>query len=366
MRVPRNHVFIIDGTLSRVDDQSCLTHAARLNDLLSAPKMRVSQTVGYDRGIQKVGYSKWIDAAVGRGFNNTVIAGYATLASRYEPGDRIFLFGFSRGAYAVRSIAGMIDRVGLLKKKEATERRVRLAFRYYKRGLRTHATKAFRRIRCHRQVDIACVGAWDTVKALGLPYPLLSRFFPMATEFHDHNLCHSVGAAYHALAADETRTAYAPVLWACKGWKGPLEQVWFPGAHGDIGGERGCLTDPTPLTNFSFVWMVERAIRHGLIVPDGWKAGFPTDCSVPMVGSYTGIAKFFLFRCPRRAAIGIAGQDVHPSLFERIDRVPKYCPKARGLVEHRDAQPVIAPSLAPETALDAGNSLPSLNRTDRA
>ena len=275
MRASRNHVFIIDGTLSRVDHEACLTHAARLHAMLSGAKVQARQTLGYDRGVQKIGHSKWLDAAVGRGFNESVIAGYATLCSRYEPGDRIFLFGYSRGAYAVRSIAGLIDRVGLLRKEHAVERRVRLAFRYYQRGLRTHATRAFRRNRCHRQVQIGCIGAWDTVKALGLPYPLLSRIFPMASEFHDHHLGHSVGAAYHALAADEDRTAYAPILWERDGWNGPLEQVWFPGAHGDIGGERNCRIPPIPLTNLSFVWLIERAIRHGLIVPEGWRSAFP-------------------------------------------------------------------------------------------
>ncbi len=343
MRAPRNHVFIIDGTLSRVDHEACLTHAARLHAMLSGGKMQAQQTLGYDRGIQKIGHSKWLDAAIGRGFNESVIAGYATLCSRYEPGDRIFLFGYSRGAYAVRSIAGLIDRVGLLRKEHAVERRVRLAFRYYQRGVRTHATRAFRRNRCHRQVQIACIGAWDTVKALGLPYPLLSRIFPMASEFHDHHLGHSVGAAYHALAADEDRTAYAPILWERDGWNGPLEQVWFPGAHGDIGGERNCRIAPIPLTNLSFVWLVERAIRHGLIVPEGWRSAFPTDPTAPMVGSRSGINRLFLIRRPREATIGTDGQLVHPALHIRQREVENYHPRAIGI-----PPPTPAPVLQPD------------------
>ncbi len=344
MREPRNHVFIIDGTLSRVDSDACMTHAARLHAVLNGGKMQARQTLGYDRGVQKVGHSKWLDAAIGRGFNESVIAGYSALASRYEPGDRIFLFGFSRGAYAVRSIAGLIDRVGLLQKEYAQERRIRLAFRYYQRGLRTKTTRTFRRLRCHRRVDIACIGAWDTVKALGLPYPLLSRIFPMATEFHDHHLGHSVGAAYHALAADEDRTAYAPILWERGDWAGPLEQAWFPGAHGDTGGERNCRIDPIPLTNLSFVWLVERAIRHGLLVPEGWRTAFPTDPTAPMVGARSGINRLFLLRRPREATIGMDGQTVHPSLYVRQRKIESYRPAANGIPPR---QPTREPRTAP-------------------
>jgi len=330
-KAPRNHVFIIDGTLSRVDDDTCLTHPGRLHAMLSGGGAGLRQTLGYDRGVQGTGLSKWIDAAIGRGFNDSVIAGYAALASRYRPGDRIFLFGFSRGAYAVRSIAGLIDRVGLLRRGEATERNVQRAFRYYRRAERTAATQAFARDSCHAAVDIACIGAWDTVKALGLPYPLLSRVFPMAAEFHDHELGPSVRAAYHALAIDEDRTAYAPILWERGVWTGHLEQVWFPGTHGDIGGERNCLIPPIPLTNISFVWMLERAEAQGLILPEGWRAAFPVDPAAPMAGSRTGINRLFLIRRPRAAAPGADGQAVHDSVGARTAQVRGYRPLAEGI-----------------------------------
>jgi len=327
----RNHVFIIDGTLSRLDDDNCLTHAARLHAMLTGGGTLRRQTLGYDRGVQGAGLSKWVDAAIGRGFNDSVIAGYAALASRYRPGDRVFLFGYSRGAYAVRSIAGMIDRVGLLRREAALERRVKRAFRHYRDGDDTAETRAFRSAHCHARVDIACIGVWDTVKALGLPYPLLSRFFPMATEFHDGTLGRSVGAAYQALAADEDRTAYSPVLWERGAWAGSLEQAWFPGAHGDIGGERNCLIPPIPLTNLGFVWMVERAARCGLLVPEGWRAAFPTDARAPMVGARTGINRLFLMRRPRSARPGHDGQAAHPSLEARTATVTGYRPRAEGL-----------------------------------
>lgn len=343
-RAPRNHVFIVDGTLSRIDKDICRTHASRLHSLLESAKTKAVQSVGYDRGIQGKGLRKWINAATGIGFNESVQRGYATLASRYRPGDRIFLFGYSRGAYAVRSIAGMIERVGLLKPHHALERRVQRAFRYYKQRNVNEAAQAFGRNFCHQDVDIACIGAWDTVKALGLPYPLLTRIFPMATEFHDHALGDSVQSAFHALAADEDRTAYCPVTWQIKAeWPGRLEQMWFPGAHGDIGGETGCEVVPIPLSNLSFVWMLRKAESMGLILPEGWEAGFPGDASVPMVGSRAGINKLFIMRRPRVAHLGHNGETVHPSLIERMEKLPDYKPAARGL-DRTDPLTADAPS----------------------
>ncbi len=331
MAEPRNHVFIVDGTLSRLDDEDCMTHAGRVYTLLKSAKAKTQQTLGYHRGIQGMGASKWVDAAIGRGFNQSVIAGYAALASRYRPGDRIFLLGYSRGAYAVRSIAGMIDRVGLLRREHATERRIRRAFRYYDRPERSEAARAFTRKYTHENNSIDFIGAWDTVKALGLPYPILSRIFPLAHEFHNPHLGPSVRAAYHALAADEDRTAYSPVLWERGDWPGELQQAWFPGAHGDIGGERDCLTDPIPLTNLSFIWMIDHAERHGLLLPPGWRDAFPTDPTAPMVGSRAGINRLFLMRHPRKASIGQDGQTIHPGLRERQLEVDTYRPRAIGI-----------------------------------
>ncbi len=330
MPEPRNHVFIVDGTLSRLDDD-CLTHAGRLHRLLSEADGGARQTLGYHPGVQGSGASKWVDAAIGRGFNRSVMDGYATLASRYRPGDRIYLFGFSRGAYAVRCIAGMIDRVGLLRRDAATQRRVTRAFRIYERAESGHAARAFRRAHCHDRVEIATVGVWDTVKALGLPYPLVSRFFPVAAGFHDTALGPSVRAAFQALAADEDRTSFTPVLWSRGTWEGEMRQVWFPGAHGDVGGERGCLVPPIPLTLLSLVWMLERAAGRGLLLPEGWRARLHPDPSAPMVGSRRGINRLFLLRRPREATPGQDGQAAHASLAERAARVPGYRPRARGL-----------------------------------
>lgn len=100
------------------------------------------------------------------------------------------------------------------------------------------------------------IGVWDTVKALGLPYPMLTYLAPMATEFHSNNISDPVKSGYHALALDEDRTAYRPVIWDLEpGRKGHLEQVWFKGAHADIGGHVWKNPEARGLSNILLVWM---------------------------------------------------------------------------------------------------------------
>jgi len=329
---PRDHVFIVDGTLSTLapGDE---TNAGLLYKLLSENGPEAGRVVRHHAGVQGKRLDKWLRAASGAGINDAICAGYAELCSRWAPGDRIFLFGYSRGAYAVRSLAGLIDRVGLLTRENAIERRVQRAFRHYQRAaLAAPALRAFARRFCHRETPrIEMIGAWDTVKALGLPWPVLSRIHPMATEFHDDRLGASVRNAFHALALDEDRTAFAPVMWRpAPDWRGRLEQVWFPGAHGDVGGHVGRRVEARPLSNLSLVWMLERAERCGLALPEDWRARFAVDPCAPMIGARNGVGRLFLFRAPRRVSAA-NGEDLHWSVAARMEGLPGYRPRAVGL-----------------------------------
>jgi len=211
-RAKRRHVFIIDGTLSRIEEGD-ETNAGILFKLLTENGPQASQTVGYDPGVQAEGFAKWIKVAAGTGINESILQGYATLCSRYRSGDSIMLFGYSRGAYAVRSLAGLIGRIGMLRAEEATQRRIYRAFRYYESVTPSKAAKDFCEAYCHARVEIELLGVWDTVKSLGLPYPILNRLAPMATEFHDHSLLNNTRNAYQALALDENRTSYRCGCW---------------------------------------------------------------------------------------------------------------------------------------------------------
>ena len=323
--MPRTHVFIIDGTLSRLGEGE-ETNAGLVYKLLQeVPDI----TLGYDRGVQGHGLMKWASVLTGNGINCSIRQGYEALAKGYKAGDKIFLFGFSRGAYAVRSIAGMIAKVGLLKPEHLRKKRIRKAFRIYESCDAEKRAKTFSRKFCHESIEIEMIGVWDTVKSLGLPFPILSYIAPMATEFHNHRLSPIIQNAFQALAADENRRAFAPIPWKCQpNWPGRLEQAWFAGAHSDVGGFVYEKPEARKLSNISLHWMLTRAAMCGLPLPDGWQARFPTDPLAPMLGPYLGSSKLFLFRCPRR--IGPPQIDsLHESLIERMES--GYAPRLSGL-----------------------------------
>ena len=323
----QTHIIIIDGTLSRLHDGE-ETNAGILYKLLQEMLPRTDLVVHYHPGIQGSGLKKWINIAAGVGINLTICSGYSALSRRYQPGDKILLFGFSRGAYAVRSLAGMIGRVGLVKAEHMTDRRINRAFRHYEAHKSTPASAAFSRAYCHTDVKIEMVGVWDTVKALGLPYPILSRITPMATEFHDHRLGPSIINAFQALALDETRTAYKPILWKCeKDWQGEVQQLWFPGAHADIGGQVEEFQNARPLSNIPLVWMLGKAEICGLPLPEGWQGRFVTDPAGEMLDPYAGLSKLFIFRAPR-AACDTPFDALHQSVEQRQSALASYLPKA--------------------------------------
>ncbi|MEO0911905.1 MAG: DUF2235 domain-containing protein [Pseudomonadota bacterium] len=327
-RPPKTHVFIFDGTLSKLTDGH-ETNAGLLYKLLTENGAHSRQSVGYDAGIQGEGWRKWVNVAAGVTINLSIMAGYAALCSRYQPGDKIMLFGYSRGAYAARSLAGFIGRVGLLRRRHAMHRRVERAFRYYEAGATSAHARRFSERFCRRDVPVEMIGVWDTVRALGLPYPGLNRLAPMATEFHDHKLGRHVAHAFHALALDENRTAFSPLLWQRQpGWPGYLEQMWFAGAHADVGGQTGGHEGVRPLSNIPLVWMLRRAEMCGLLLPPDWEQRFHRDPAAPMRGNRKGLGKYFILRAPRVA--GLCGSEhTHPSVARRSAALPGYQPKAQ-------------------------------------
>lgn len=311
-RVGTDHVVILDGTLSSLDEGH-ESNAGLTWRMLSEVRGRARVSVYYEPGLQWEGWKHAHDVAAGRGINRQIRRAYGFLASRYRPGDRIFLFGYSRGAYAVRSLAGLIDRVGLLRREEATERAVVLLYRHYQTNPDSPAARRLARHLCHSEVRIEMVGVWDTVKALGLRLPVLWKFTEVSHVFHNHHLGPSIRHGFHALAMDETRTVFMPVLWDSTPERdGTVEQVWFRGAHGDVGGQLGGYTAARPLSNIPLVWMLDKAEGCGLPLPEGWRARFPTDPHAPMVGTWRAWGKIFLLR--QRRVIGRdRSERIHPT-----------------------------------------------------
>ncbi len=313
-RGPMIHVIILDGTMSSLmpgrESNAGLTY--RLLSRIGAPV-----SLYYESGVQWEDWRATRDVMMGRGINRQIKRAYGYLSSRYRPGDKIFLMGYSRGAFAVRSLAGVIDQVGLLKAEYATERNVQTAYRHYQAAPDSRAGAAFRRAHCHETVEIEMVGVWDTVKALGLRLPILWRWSEPAHEFHNHALGPSIKHGFHALALNETREAFAPELWHCPDDAlARVEQVWFAGAHGDIGGQLGGFDAARPLANIPLVWMLEKAEGCGLPLPPGWRLDLPTDPSAPSVGTWMSWGKLFWVR--RRRVVGEdRSERIHESVGQR-------------------------------------------------
>ncbi|TDK49676.1 DUF2235 domain-containing protein [Antarcticimicrobium luteum] len=310
-RAPLCHLIILDGTMSSLEP-GYETHAGVTYRLCRDMGAQVS--LYYEAGVQWPHWRAAPDVLLGRGINRQIRRAYGYLASRYRPGDRIFLMGYSRGAYAVRSLAGVIDRVGLLRADCATERNIRTVYRHYQGDPDSDFSNAFARAHCHRSVGIEMVGVWDTVKALGLRLPFLWQWAEAQHSFHSHTLGPSIRNGFHALALDETREVFRPELWSCPpGWEGHVEQVWFRGAHGDVGGQLGGYEVARPLANISLVWMLDRAETCGLPLPKGWRARFHTDPDAPSVGTWRGWGKLFVLRKPR-----LVGDDPSERLHESV------------------------------------------------
>lgn len=206
--------------------------------------------------------------AFGAGLARNVIGCYRFLALNYDPGDRIYLFGFSRGAYTARSTAGMVRNCGLLRDDNLD--RLGEAFRLY-RDRDDVTSPASARAREFRQAyayetPIHLIGVWDTVGSLGVPVPI--PFFKPWWAFHDTDLSSTVASAYHAIAIDERRAPFKPTLWTRPHEPSGqvLEQVWFVGCHRDVGGG-----EPSPdLADITLQWMVAQAESRGLAFADDY------------------------------------------------------------------------------------------------
>jgi uncharacterized protein (DUF2235 family) len=223
-------------------------------------------------------------SAIGGGFGKGTAArikeAYCFLSSEYDRdrGDKLFIFGFSRGAFAARSLAGFVSRVGTLLRDKL--HLVEAAYRIYEEGADPEDTPLrefllefagqamIRSIEDEGAMLIHLVGVWDTVGALGLP-GRLRRFTAKHTEYHQTEVPPTVLAARHALALHELRKPFEPLLWSNRNHHPGLLQVWFPGAHADVGGGYG--KDASALADNALRWMAGEAMTFGLqIEPHTW------------------------------------------------------------------------------------------------
>ena len=313
-RVPATHVIILDGTLSSLVPL-CQTNAARTYTLLK--EMGSAISLYYAPGLQWDNWRSIRDVITGKGINRQIRRAYGWLATRYRPGDKVFLFGYSRGAYAARSLAGVIDMVGLVRSDHAVQRNIKVAYRHYEQAPQSDAAQAFAQAHCHGDVEIEMIGVWDTVKSLGINAPVLWRLSEHLHAFHNHDLSKIVKHGFHALAHDENRVAFSPVMWECHDdYPGRLEQVWFPGAHGDVGGQLGGYEAARPLSNIPLDWMLGRAEACGLPLPNDWETRHLKDAHAPARGTWRGHGRLLMTRRKRRVG-GDISERLHESILAR-------------------------------------------------
>jgi uncharacterized protein (DUF2235 family) len=262
--MPKRLALCLDGTWHTREDR---TNPYRMSLLIArdAPD-RWRQVVYYDEGVG----TRWHDwlsgGAIGWGLSENIRDAYAWLARRYEDGDEIFLFGFSRGAYTARSLVGLIRKCGLLRVEPRTgppalAASVREAYELYRKRHRSPDVEEARRFRSQysREIPVRFIGVWDTVGRLGIPFPRIP-FGSDDYRFHDTRLSRIVQDAYQALAIDEQRADFAPTLWTEKPEETRMEQRWFVGTHANVGG--GHPRDPLPA--LALHWIQRKAAECGL------------------------------------------------------------------------------------------------------
>lgn len=265
-----NIVICADGTWNRPEEDLEKDHATNVLKLARAISPRsgdVKQHVFYDWGLGS--YHSGIRAGVtGHGIHKNILDGYRYIVQNYAPGDKIYLFGFSRGAYTVRALSGLINNCGIVKRPEA--KLIQAAWDIYKSASEKnhpdgeHAV-AFRKQHAKPSRKIAFVGVWDTVGALGVPFTLLG-LLDSNDEFYDTKMGPNVQVARHALAIDERREDFAPTIWTPRP-ETDVKQVWFAGVHSDIGGSYGPDKDSGSSSSDSALgWMLKEAKAFGLKV----------------------------------------------------------------------------------------------------
>jgi uncharacterized protein (DUF2235 family) len=308
--------IFLDGTWNDPADD---TNVSRLYDLV-APQddAGVGQACHYDPGVGTEPFTRLLGGAFGEGLSRNVRDAYRFLVDRYEDGDEVYVFGFSRGAYTARSLGGLIAFCGLLQKEAPIS--IEDVYDRYRKRLDPAVPMDDQLRRFSRRIPIRLMGVWDTVGDLGIPWtvPLIGR---QAFNFHNPNLNRIEEHAYQALAIDENRAAYRPTLWTSQEPESleRVEQRWFIGAHADVGG--GYRDDP--LSFIPLAWMQGKAIALGLsfkaavsVPADAWRTR-PADSYTKFLGGL-----YRAFKLGRRfwRPIGSAGAPVNETIDASVFR----------------------------------------------
>lgn len=312
----KNIIVLSDGTAQEGGKGNNTNIYKLFNMLLDRTD---DQVVFYDPGLG-TGFNKISGNVSGAGISRNLKQCYQFIFDNYQAGDHIFLFGFSRGAATVRSLSGFIHHFGILPKSRPDL--IKDAYKIYKRSKNEQklekCAKEFIKKHHTMWTRIKFLGCYDTVAALGSPFPKFNAFLNLVpflrSSFHNFKLCESVENAYQALAIDDERKTFHPLIWdEVKKPYQTIEQVWFCGMHTDVGGgyyEQG-------LSDISLQWMIEKAISHELKIFGKHKVEINPDHFGMMHDSRKGVKKIFRKQVRYWPEKRTDKPVVHPSVLER-------------------------------------------------
>lgn len=383
-------VICCDGTLNRLGAAAPTNVVKLAAQIAPVDSQGTPQIVFYDKGVgtdtqlfHEV--RQWLEGAFGFGLDQYLEEAYRFLCMNYVPGDEIYIFGFSRGAFTARSLCGLIRKCGILRRDKIRE--APKAVDYYRNRERPSSKRSqhFRREHSRGKVgaedviasvrgelheagidagesriedaaklalaadaetvNITYMGIWETVGALGLPDKIwFSRYFNRRYRFHDTDLSSLVSSARHAVAIDEMRESFSVVPWSnlkeLNELRGPLRsdgkkveryrQCWFPGDHGCVGGGTAATE---PLATIALQWVADGAALTGLEFESRfasrWTEG--PDCLIEFekpIG-LIGRLRYLLLALPgMRARKFIGGiEDVADAAVLRWHRLESYRPQ---------------------------------------
>ncbi|NWO04464.1 MAG: DUF2235 domain-containing protein [Alteromonadaceae bacterium] len=324
----KNIIICSDGTWQSPESNTT-THILRLAQGI-APQDAAGnkQVVFYDWGIGSEA-NRFSAGITGEGIDKNIQDCYRFLVHNYEQGDAIYLFGFSRGAYTVRSLAGLVRNCGILRREHANK--ISKAYSLYRNRRADSAPareKACRFRNSHAVADVSrihFIGVFDTVGALGIPAPFLGTLGSDRYLFHNTEPGNIINYARHAVAIDENRQDFEPTLWAPKEGV-DLKQVWFAGVHTDIGG--GYRNHS--LGDIPGQWMAREAQACGLALEPHLFQRMNPDYTGPRHNEYKGF-----YRAMRRKHTRQPEPCLHVSVKHRWqDPAVKYhSPGLRALIE---------------------------------
>ncbi len=380
MAGPRNIVLCFDGTWNSEDRESPTNVVKTHQALPASTAAGTPQLPYYDRGVGTGRFDRVRGGVVGLGLARNVERAYVWLSSNYRSGDRLFLFGYSRGAYTARSLAGLIGLCGVPDPERcASAGRSVAVVAHQGMAIYRQRPGAGRSDRAGRHVEefalsggggdrpstsadalfaVHFIGVWDTVGALGVPVTWLNWVGARRHRFHDVRLDRHIRHACHAIAIDEERRPFAPALWTNRPAPGQnVSQLWFPGVHSDVGGGRPA----TALSDRALLWMWAKAHAAGLALRPEAAGGLAPD-ELGRQGNSMSLVYRLLGRYDRpvgeQSEDGrplVTGEGVHFSAVRRLEDAATSSRYGLGvagrtLVPALEAQRVRAASPAPGEA----------------